>query len=1047
MSLRTKTHLILAVLAAVLLIFLLVTSFFYFNPYLTAAACLLYSVITIFLVDRLILVKISRLSKFAQDLSKDADQDKRLEFKGKDEIAKLGENINKMLDSIKESSLEKNVAGEMTNAIIKNSPIGISVRSSKGNLLYYNDRWKNLWGMSDEDIHKDKEERKEFKTDQKDSYMKDWLPDVEKIYKEGGTLLIPQLHIIRPRIGGAIWISHYFYSILGKDGKVDRVVIMTEDITEKKLEEDRKRLKHEKAKGYQDTLFELIRGDTEDVVEYYAILLEKTAQTLKSDLSSLWFYNEDGSEAVCELMFNRNEKRFEKGWTIKTDDCPLYFNSIEINRLLSFEDVYSNPITSELADIYCKQFSIISKLDVPVRASGSIIGILSFEKTERAYEWTDDDENFAASVSDIVSLAFETNEKEKTKKLLEESEKKYRDIVDNSLVGVFITDIEGNFLFANDAMSSILDCHSPEELMKMKAPSFYSRPEIRENLLENINRFGKLENFELELVTVKNEQKSVLLNAYIYDDTITGMMMDITEIKKAEERLASEKERLSVTLKSIGDGVIVTDMKGDIILMNAVAEELTGWKEEEASGKPVSEVFMISDRETGDPLENPVRKALEKGEIASLSEKAMLISKDGEEKMLADSAAPVKDRTGRIIGAVLVFRDITEKFKIEQELFKVDKLETVGLLAGGIAHDFNNMLAGILANISLAKILTDGNERVKFLEKAEKGVDRAKDLTNQLLVFSKGGDPVKNVVSLKDLLRETASFAVTGSKSKCEFIFSENLTNVEADPGQISQVVNNIVINADHAMPDGGVIRIEAENYSVGKVSTLPLKDGNYVRISVRDEGLGIAPENLKKIFDPFYSTKKKGSGLGLAICYTIVKNHGGHISVYSEQGKGSLFSIYLPATDAEGVTNEKKKEIIFGMGKILIMDDEADIRESSVEMISYMGYECDSVSDGKQALSYYSDKLEKGEKYDAVILDLTVPGEMGGKETMKLIKEIDRDAIGIVSSGYSDDPVLSDFSKYGFSGRIIKPFKIEELSVLLSVLFPANNRKKVTEV
>ncbi|MBN1619463.1 PAS domain S-box protein [candidate division WOR-3 bacterium] len=1036
----------MAVLAAVLFIFLLVTNFLYFNTYLAVAVCVLYSVFTIFLVDRFILVKIASLSKFAQDLSNDTDKDKRLVFKGKDEISKLGENINKMLDSIQESSLEKIIAGEMTNAIIKNSPIGISVRSSKGTLLYYNEMWKNLWGMSDDDIHADKEERKEFKTDQKDSYMKDWILDVEKIYKEGGTLLIPQLHIQRPRIGGSIWISHYFYSILGKDGKVDRVVIMTEDITEKKFEEDRKRLKQERAKEYQDTLFELIRGGTENVMEYYAILLEKTAKAMKADLASLWFYNKDGSEAICELMFNRNEKRFEKGWTIKTDDCPLYFNSIEINRLLSVEDVYINPITSELAPTYCKNYSVISKLDVPVRTSGSIIGILSFEKTEHIYEWTDDDENFAASVSDIVSLAYETNEKEKTKKLLEESEKKYRDIVDNSLVGVFITDIEGNFLFANIAMAAILDCHSPGELMKMKAPSFYTQPQIRKNILENIKIFGRLENFELELITVKNEQKSVLLNAYFYDDTITGMMMDITEIKKAEERLASEKERLSVTLKSIGDGVIVTDMKGDVILMNAVAEELTGLAEEEASGKPVAEVFAISDRDTGNPIENPVKKALATGEIASLSEKAILMSKSGEEKILADSAAPIKDRTGRIIGAVLVFRDITEKFRIEQELFKVDKLETVGLLAGGIAHDFNNMLAGILANISLAKILKDEEEKIKFLEKAEKGVDRAKDLTTQLLVFSKGGDPVKNVVSLKDLLRETASFAVTGSKSKCEFIFSENLTNVEADPGQISQVVNNIVINADHAMPDGGIIRIEAENYSVGKVSTLPLKDGNYVRISVKDEGLGIAPENLKKIFDPFYSTKKKGSGLGLAICYTIVKNHGGHISVYSEQGKGSLFSIYLPATDAEDTTKEKIKEIVYGKGKILIMDDEPDIRESSIEMISYMGYECDSVSDGKQALSYYSDKLEKGEKYDAVILDLTVPGEMGGKEAMKLIKEIDIDAIGIVSSGYSDDPVLSNFSNYGFSGRIIKPFKIEELSELLSELLPSS-KKKVMEV
>ncbi|MBN2364177.1 PAS domain S-box protein, partial [candidate division WOR-3 bacterium] len=1035
LSLRTRTHLIIAAIALLLALLIFITDFLFFNPYFIIAICIVFALLTIWTVDRLVLNKISILSQFADELIENTDENKRLEFKGDDEISKLGADLNRMLDSIKASNIEKLITGDMTNAIIKNSPIGISVRNSKGTLLYYNDKWKRLWGMSDEDIEDDKKDRKEFKTDDKDSYMKEWLVEVEGIYKIGGSLYIPQLHVQRPRIGDAIWISHYFYSIQGKDGNVERVVIMTEDITAKKFEEDRRKDKNDRAKKYQDALFELIRAENDDLEEYYALLLEKTAQALKVTFSSMWFYNQDQSELVCHLMFNRITNRFEKGTVIKTDECPLYFNSIEINRIVSVDDVYSDPISSEFSESYCRAMDIYSLLDAPIRSKGAVIGVLCFESTGHFVEWTDDDENFAASVSDIVSLAYETSEKEKTKKLLEDSERKYREIVDNSLVGVFITDVEGNFIFANDAMARILDCENSQALINERVPSFYAFPEHRKTLIDEIRKVKKLENYEIDLKTPKDRTKRALLNIYYGENTLTGMVMDISAIKETEENLASEKERLSVTLKSIGDGVIVTDMKGDVILINTVAEKMTGWTEEEAVGKSVDEVFRIIEKDTGKPLENPVNKAIQIGEITSMTEGATLVSKNGMERLLADSAAPIKDKSGKIIGVVLVFRDITEKFKIEQELFKVDKLETVGLLAGGIAHDFNNMLAGILANISLAKILPLEKDKIKYLDKAEKAIDRAKDLTTQLLVFSKGGAPVKNVVSLKDLLKETANFALTGSKSKCEFRFSENLSNVEADPGQLSQVINNIVINADHSMPVGGTITIEAENFKVGGISTLPLKDGTYVKISVKDEGNGIPPENLKKIFDPFYSTKIKGSGLGLSICYTIVKNHGGHITVYSEIGKGSVFNLYLPATHLDEKQEKKTEKLIYGKGKILVMDDENMIRENTHDMLSYLGYECDVTSSGTQAVEMYEKRMKEGGGYDAVILDLTVPGEMGGKRAMKLIKDCDEKAVGIVSSGYSDDPVLSEFSKFGFSGRILKPYKIEELSVLLSEL------------
>ncbi|MBN2363336.1 PAS domain S-box protein [candidate division WOR-3 bacterium] len=1032
---RTKTHLTLTIFALASFLFFFLLNNIFPLLFLDLVFCLVFFLLTSIFIDRYILRKISTLSKFAEDLTVKPIEQKRLDCKGKDEISKLCLNINLMLDSITRSSREEILNSEMANAVIRNSPIGISVRDSRGKLLFFNERWKNLWNMNDIQIDEDRQDRKELKLDYKDSYLSDWLTEVENLYKNGGSLYIPQLFVKRPRGGDPIWISHYFYSILDEKGYVDRVVIMTEDITEKKIEEDKRKEKAVKAKIFQEVLLDLIRMTSEDLWEYYALLLEKTANALKVSHSSIWFYNEDQTMLVCFIMYDKTRGRFEKGFSIKTEDCPLYFNYIEINRTLAVEDVYSETSTSELADVYCKNMNIYSILDAPIRSEGSVIGVITFENAGDYVEWTDEDENFVGSVSDIASLAYESTEKEKTKKLLEESENKYRNIVDNSLVGVFIMDTNGNFIFANEAMPQILDCDSSDELLKHNISSFYVKPEGASAFFENIYSVKKLKNWEIDLRTKKSKLKRTLLNVYFDGKALTGMMMDISAIKETEENLNSEKERLAVTLKSIGDGVIVTDMNGKVVLMNSVAEKLTGWREEDSVGRNVDAVFCIVDKMGGESIENPVDRAIKSGEIANLTEGAVLISKEGQERILADSAALIKDKSGKIIGVVLVFRDVTEKIKIEQELSKVDKLETVGILAGGIAHDFNNMLAGILANISLAKIVPEEKAKIKFLEKAEKAIDRARELTTQLLVFSKGGAPVKNVVSLKSLIEETATFALTGSKSKCIFQFQNDLFNVEADPGQLSQVINNLVINADHSMASGGKIIIEAVNSEVDDFSTLPLEKGDYVKISVKDEGVGISPENLNKIFDPFYSTKKKGSGLGLSICLTIAKNHGGHITVYSEQDKGSVFNLYLPATHSDEMVNEKTNNIVFGKGDILVMDDEIMIREIAKDMLSYLGYKCDVASNGDQAVKLYDKKVKNGERYDAVILDLTVPGEKGGKDTIKLIKNIDEKAIGIVSSGYSDDPVLSRFWNYGFDGRILKPYKLEELSAVLSDL------------
>ena len=372
----------------------------------------------------------------------------------------------------------------------------------------------------------------------------------------------------------------------------------------------------------------------------------------------------------------------------------------------------------------------------------------------------------------------------------------------------------------------------------------------------------------------------------------------ITERRKAEKALAEEKERLSVTLRSIGDAVITTDFEGRISLINRVAELLTGWRQEEALGEPLEKVFNIINEHTRQRCDNPVAKVLESGGIIGLANDTVLVSKNGTELVIEDSGAPILDQQNKTIGVVLVFRDATEKRRLQDERQKVQKLESIGILAGGIAHDFNNSLTGIIGNISLAKYYAKPGDTVfEKLEEIERAAMRTKDLTQQLLTFSKGGKPVKEIVSIMKLLREAAVFTLRGSNVRCDFDLPENLWPVSIDAGQISQVISNIVINAEQSMPSGGIIEIKAQNNEIISPSILPSGPGKYVKISFRDQGIGIPSDHLKRIFDPYFTTKQKGSGIGLTVAYSIVDRHNGYITAESE-GVGSTFHLYLPAVE-----------------------------------------------------------------------------------------------------------------------------------------------------
>ena len=520
-------------------------------------------------------------------------------------------------------------------------------------------------------------------------------------------------------------------------------------------------------------------------------------------------------------------------------------------------------------------------------------------------------------------------------------------------------------------------------------------------------------------------------------DYVIAVVRDIDERKQAELSLARDKEQLAVTLRSIADGVITTNLDGEVVLLNRVAEELTGWRQDEAAGRPLPEIFHIVDEESGQPGADPAKQVLQTGNIIELSNHIMLLSRNGEQHNIADSAAPIYDPEHRVIGVVVVFRDVTEKNRMEQELLKVKKLESIGVLAGGIAHDFNNILAAILGNVSLARARLQAEDSVcervdSLLENAENAGGQARNLTNQLLTFSKGGDPVKQTASISEILRESAAFVLHGSSVDCSFDFAEDLWFADVDSGQISQVVQNIILNARQAMPDGGSVQVTAENCKDCSGET-DVVNGGCVRVVISDNGPGMSSEVLEKAFDPYYSTKPSGSGLGLAICHSVLDKHKGSIRVTSTPGKGTAFTLLLPVSQKSQVCSAPKEETMAsGQSRILLMDDEAMIRDLGAEMLSFLGHQVVTVADGQEAIDCYREAMSSSEPFDVVIMDLTIPGGMGGKEAAARLLKVDSDARIIVSSGYSNDPVVADYQQYGFAATMSKPYDIEKMRSVL---------------
>lgn len=668
-----------------------------------------------------------------------------------------------------------------------------------------------------------------------------------------------------------------------------------------------------------------------------------------------------------------------------------------------------------------------------------------FLKADGEYCWLNDwtticyDEQ--GQIESMVGSVYDVTERKKAELELREREERLRVIFETSHSGILMVDNRGFISFANSRMAEMFG-RPLAELIGSYYPD-YLHPSDFQTCLGMMQQMisGELSQVLMEKRYLRKDGSSfwgyLSARRLEADDgslqALVGIITDITARKEAEEALMISESRYRHLVELSPEAIFILE-SNKLVFANLGGVKLLGADCcEQLYGREVLDFVHPDYRETVRKRIENLRSQEEPNPLAEL----LLVRLDGS-FVPVESTSVAFDYFGRQ-AALSVVRDISERKKMQDELLKAQKLESLGVLAAGIAHDFNNLLTGITGNLSLARMQIDPSLGiVKRLDECEKAAMRARELTHQLLTFARGGEPVRKLFDPDRMIRSSASFMLAGSNVRCVTELATDLWSLEADEGQLSQTLNNLLLNAAQAMPGGGEVTLRGSNMTIPPENPHNLPPGTYIRIEVEDQGCGIPRENLDRIFDPYFTTKQKGNGLGLTSAYSIVRRHGGSIEVSSTPGVGSCITLYLPAVPRQNDEYEPMPEAApSGRGRILIMDDEELIRKIASEILNFLGYESEECADGREALERYRTAKWRNAPFDAVILDLTVPGGMGGKLAAPLLREIDHDAVLIVSSGYSDDPVIAKYQEYGFNASIPKPFDAATLARELSRLIP----------
>lgn len=521
-------------------------------------------------------------------------------------------------------------------------------------------------------------------------------------------------------------------------------------------------------------------------------------------------------------------------------------------------------------------------------------------------------------------------------------------------------------------------------------------------------------------------------------------MIDVTT-----KPTASGPDLYSGALELIRDSVVIVDTAGRILFINRSGEQLTGWRSYEAIGRPVTSILRLVHADTHKLIEDPVKALLQEGQAPELRGKLLLLSKDESELPVVDGGSAPRNKNGRVTSVYLIFRQSDEKSASSEDSNAIlaSHMEAIGALAGGIAHDFNNVLTAVVGNLSLVRLNPDLPEKTRArLEQAERASLRAREISRQLLTFAKGGAPIRATTKIEESIKATVTQALHECDVRCEFEIAGDLNPVDVDVSQFNLALRNLVTHAAQSSPPQGRIEVSTANLEVTRGMLTGVRPGRYIRISIRDFGQGIPAQQIPRIFEPYFITRRTGSGLGLATAHSIIRRHEGAITVESIMDNGTTFHVFLPASEVASVEAPPKVEdrAHRGKGRILVMDDEADVRLVASDMLELMGYEVDTSPDGAQALQLYATAKRIGRPYAIVMFDLTIPAGMGGKEAIVKLREIDPGAVAIVSSGYSYDPVMANFKEFGFDAVVPKPYKPDELARVLNALTAAKKQREM---
>ncbi|WP_371806362.1 PAS domain S-box protein [Candidatus Lokiarchaeum ossiferum] len=615
---------------------------------------------------------------------------------------------------------------------------------------------------------------------------------------------------------------------------------------------------------------------------------------------------------------------------------------------------------------------------------------------------------------------------------------KLREFIDNSFLG-FLIFKDSNIIYANPKLSELFG-YSKETIENWKMAEFFDQIHINDKnrvkeFFSDLQTDHMLQNFiTYQINTNQNKSKWVQQAVNVFNlkngQIIQSVIIDITEQKQLALRIEESEKKFQKLFLNTKDMIVQLDCDGLIVEINPAVLDILGYAKYELIGHDIAEIIAPSDRER---LIEQWNIAIEQ-ERTELIDELDLIKKNGM-KITVENNFTFNYINGNLTFVNSITRDITGRKEIEKQRMNTQKLESIALLAGGIAHDYNNILASILGNINLLQLQSNlTSEAENLLHDLESATMHASSLTNQLLTFSKGGTPILSPTSIYDVIRDSASFALSGSNCNWKFTSTyEPIPQVNIDTNQISRVLNNIFINAVQAMPDGGTINLSVEKL-VQENEGLELACGEYLVLSISDTGMGIPLELQDRLFEPYFTTKEKGSGLGLATCYSILKKHGGLITFTSKIHQGTTFFLYLPIIDAKMVNNDKNALHSFiPKANILIMDDNKDIQRVLGRMLTKLDMDCDIVDDGYEAIAKFQEKMNENGKYDLLIMDLTVPGSMGGREAMEEIYRLDPTVKAIVSSGFSEDVTLANYKEHHFLDILPKPYSLQKLREVLS--------------